>query len=243
MEQLTIFQEKLFSLSDKKYQAFQSKIVNNIDSNSIIGVRVPKIRELAKEIWKSVKTSESVNCAGFSKAQIDDFFQALPHKYYEENLLHSFLIEKISDYDECLMQFEKFLPFIDNWAVCDTCHPKVFKKNCEKLMEKMLLWIKSDRTYTIRYGVDSFMTYFLDEKFDSKYLDLIASIKSEEYYVNMMISWYYATALAKQWDATFPIIEKKVLSKWVHNKTIQKAVESFRITDSQKDILRSLRIK
>lgn len=167
----------------------------------------------------------------------------MPHKYYEENLLHSFLIEKISDFDECLIQFEKFLPFIDNWAVCDTCHPKVFKKNCDKLMKKMLLWIKSDRTYTIRYGVDSFMTYFLDEKFDPEYLNLIASINSEEYYVNMMISWYFATALAKQWDATFPIIEKKVLSKWVHNKTIQKAVESFRITDSQKELLRSLRIK
>lgn len=249
MEQLTIFQEKLFSLSDKEYQAFQSKIVNNIDSNSIIGVRVPKIRGLAKEIWSSAKKSDSEkesvsgNCSGFSKNQIYDFFQSLPHKYYEENLLHSFLIEKISDFDECLIQFEKFLPFIDNWAVCDTCHPKVFKKNCDKLMKKMLLWIKSDRTYTIRYGVDSFMTYFLDEKFDPEYLNLIASINSEEYYVNMMISWYFATALAKQWDATFPIIEKKVLSKWVHNKTIQKAVESFRITDSQKDILRSLRIK
>lgn len=232
---MTRFQEMLFELKDDDYQKFQAKLIPTLPPEKIIGVRVPQLRELAKEIWKDLGEDSS-------SSELKSFFETLPHEYYEENLLHSFLIEKIKDFDDCLSHFEKFLPYIDNWAVCDTCHPKVFKKNCEKLLPKIYGWIESGKLYSIRYGVDSLMTYFLDDKFDVSYLEKVASIKSDEYYVNMMIAWYIATSLAKQWDSTFPLIEKKALSKWVQNKSIQKAVESFRVSDEHKEILRKYKM-
>lgn len=229
---MTVIQKEITALADKEYQEFQSKLIPNIKSSSVIGVRVPALRLLAKRLYSELPP-----------AQISRFFDSLPHKYYEENLLHSFLIEQIKDWDECITRFEQFLPFIDNWAVCDTCHPKVFKKHTDQMLIKAKAWIKSDRTYTIRYGIDTFMTYFLDKEFDSSHLELVAQVKSDEYYVNMMQAWYYATALAKQWDDSIKIIQDKKLSVWVHNKTIQKARESFRVTDEHKEILLALKIK
>lgn len=231
---MTEFQEMLFKLKDDGYQKFQSKLIPTLPPEKIIGVRVPAIRALASEIWNDAGKKADEN--------IGTFFENLPHEYYEENLLHSFLLEKIRDFDDCLNKFEKFLPFVDNWAVCDTCHPKTFKKNCEKLLPKINEWIESGRVYSIRYGVDVLMSYFLDEKFNPCFLEIAASINSDEYYVNMMIAWYFATALAKQWDSAFKVIERKSLSKWVQNKSIQKAIESFRVSEDHKEILRKYRM-
>lgn len=228
---MTTIQKLLFEKQDPDYKKFQEKVVPNIDPKSIIGVRVPVLRSIAKDLYKN---KDDYN--------IDDFFKSLPHKYYEENLIHSFMIECIKDFDECLQQFEKFLPFIDNWAVCDTCHPKVFKKHTDTILSKAKIWIKSKETYTIRYGIDCFMTYFLDDEFDTDYLETISKIKSEEYYVNMMQAWYFATALAKQWESAIKIIEEKKLPVWVHNKSIQKARESFRVSDEHKNYLIQLKI-
>lgn len=227
---MTTIQKLLFEKQDPDYKKFQEKVVPNIDPKSIIGVRVSVLRSIAKDLYKN---KDDYN--------IDDFFKSLPHKYYEENLIHSFMIECIKDFDECLQQFEKFLPFIDNWAVCDTCHPKVFKKHTDTILSKAKIWIKSKETYTIRYGIDCFMTYFLDDEFDTDYLETISKIKSEEYYVNMMQAWYFATALAKQWESAVKIIEEKKLPVWVHNKSIQKARESFRVSDEHKNYLIQLK--
>lgn len=228
----TRIQEKIFSLQDAEYQKFQAKLNPTMDAGKIIGVRVPKLRALAKELR-----------AGLEKNEIDGFLDTLPHDYFEENLLHSFLIEQTKDFDECMERFEKFLPFIDNWAVCDTCHPKVFRKNAHKVLEKAKVWIRSSETYTVRYGIDVFMTYFLDELFDETHLETVAEVRSGEYYVNMMQAWYYATALAKQWDSAVKILESRRLQPWVHNKTIQKARESFRVTEEHKEILLGLKMK
>lgn len=228
---MTKIQQELFALQDEKYQSFQGKLVPNIDAQTIIGVRVPQLRALAKQLYRQ---KEDYN--------IEDFFTNLPHSYYEENLLHSFLIEQIKDFDECMAQFEKFLPFIDNWAVCDTCHPKVFKKHSDVILQKAKAWVKDSEPYTIRYGISCFMCYFLDENFDAAHFDHVCAVTSDEYYVKMMQAWYFATALAKQWQAAVKIIEEKRLSPWVHNKTIQKACESFRVTDEHKAYLRTLKV-
>ncbi|WP_407398244.1 DNA alkylation repair protein [Treponema sp.] len=228
---MTKIQKKLFEDEDKEYKVFQTKLNPTVDEKTIIGVRVPKLRALAKEIYSDGKNYG-----------VEKFLASLPHKYFEENFIHSFIIEQMKDYDECMEKFLEFLPFIDNWAVCDTCHPKAFKKNSEKVLLFAYEWIKSNKTYTIRYGIDVFMTYFLDENFDPKHLDTIAAIRSDEYYVNMMQAWYFATALAKQWDDAVKIIEGKKLSPWVHNKTIQKARESFRVTDEHKEYLAGLKV-
>lgn len=215
--------EKLFKLQDKKYQELQSKIIPNIDSSTIIGVRTPEIKKLAKEVVKG---------------DYKPFLEELPHKYYDENQLHAFIISEIKDYDECIKYINKFLPYIDNWATCDTLIPKVFKKNPDKLIIEVKKWIKSKDTYNIRYGIGTLMRFYLNDEFKEEYLKLVSKIKSDEYYVNMMIAWYYATALAKQYDKTIKYIENNKLNTWVHNKTIQKAIESYRITDKQKDYLR-----
>lgn len=228
---MTKIQKKIFEMQDEKYREFQAGLTPTLDKKNVIGVRVPRLRAFAKEM-----------SANKSEYGVEKFLCTLPHKYQEENFLHSFLIEQIKDYDECMEKFLEFLPFIDNWAVCDTCHPKVFKKNSEKVLLLAYEWIKSNKTYTIRYGIDVFMTYFLDEKFDPKHLDTIAAIRSEEYYVNMMQAWYFATALAKQWDDAVKIIEGNKLSPWVHNKSIQKAKESFRVTDEHKEYLAGLKV-
>ena len=219
--------EKLFKLQDKKYQELQYKTIPNIEN--IIGVRTPELRKLAKEIVK--------------ENNYKSFLEELPHKYFDENQLHGFIISEIKDYDECINYTNKFLPYIDNWATCDQMSPKVFKKNKDKLLKEIKVWIKSKETYTIRFGIGMLMSYFLDEDFDKKYLEIVSKIKSKEYYVNMMIAWFFATSLAKQYKDTITYIEDNKLDIWVHNKTIQKAIESYRITSSQKEYLRNLKRK
>lgn len=220
--------DKLFKLQDKKYQEMQFKIIPNIDNSTIIGVRTPEIKKLAKEIYKEDYKS---------------FLEELPHKYFDENQLHAFIISEIKDYDECISYINKFLPYIDNWATCDQMSPKVFKKNKDNLLKEIKVWIKSKETYTIRFAIGMLMSYFLDEDFDKKYLELVSKIKSNEYYVNMMIAWYFATALAKQYKDTIIYLENNKLDTWVHNKTIQKAIESYRINNEQKNYLKTLKRK
>lgn len=222
-------QKRLFSLRDDKYALFQSKLTPGIDQSLFIGVRVPELRKLAKEIINEK------DCYKF----LDD----IPHKYYDENMLHTLLLSEIKDYDLCVDYIEKFLPYIDNWAVCDVLSPKCFKKNKDLWANKLNKWIKSKKTYVCRFGIEMAMSHYLDEDFDKKYLELISKVRSKEYYVNMMVAWYFATALAKKWDETIPYIENNCLDNWTHNKTIQKAIESYRITDKQKAYLRTLKIK
>lgn len=219
--------EKLFSLQDLEYKAFHIKLMPTVSPENVIGIRIPVLRRLAKEIKNTDEGSL--------------FLKKLPHKYYEENNLHAFLIEGIDDFDSCVAELERFLPYVDNWATCDSMRPKCFKKNKDKLLLYIEKWLKSDSIYTVRFAVECLMIYFLDESFDVKYLEMVSQIKSEEYYVNMMIAWYFATALAKQWTDAVRFLENNRLSPWVHNKTIQKAVESYRITGEQKAYLKTLK--
>lgn len=219
----------LFALKDEKYKEFQKKLIPTVDENTVIGVRTPVLRKYAKDV------------SGTPGAVI--FMQTLPHEYYEENNLHGMLIETMKDYDECIAYLEEFLPYVDNWATCDLISPRVFKKHKDKLLVKIKEWMASDRVYTIRFGMEMLMTHFLDEDFKPEYLGMAADVHSEEYYVNMMIAWFFATALAKQYEASLPYIENHCMDRWTHNKTIQKAIESYRITDEQKRYLKSLKIK
>ena len=222
-------QKRLFELQDKDYALFQSRLVPDIDSELIIGVRVPTLRKFAKELKKNQ------GC--------EDFLKELPHKYYDENMLHGILISEMKDYIGCIERLNEFLPYIDNWAVCDTLSPKVFKKNKDTLLEEICTWSKSKKTYTCRFGIGMLMSHFLDEDFNKEYLQLPAGIKSKEYYVNMMLAWFFATALAKQWESTLTLFEEEKLDVWVHNKAIQKAKESYRIDADKKAYLSSLKIK
>ena len=219
----------LFALKDEKYKEFQKKLIPTVDENTVIGVRMPVLRKYAKDV------------SGTPAAVI--FMQTLPHEYYEENNLHGMLIETMKDYDECIAYLEEFLPYVDNWATCDLISPRVFKKHKDELLVKIKEWMASDRVYTIRFGMEMLMTHFLDEDFKPEYLGMAADVHSEEYYVNMMIAWFFATALAKQYEASLPYIENHCMDRWTHNKTIQKAIESYRITDEQKRYLKSLKIK
>ena len=221
----------LLLMQDKTYKDFHSKLMPTINSDSIIGIRVPVLRDYAKKLFKE-NSIESLN----------PFLKNLPHEFYEENNIHAFIIEKINNFDECIFYLENFLPYIDNWATCDMLNPKIFKTNYEKLLEKIYQWINSDSVYTVRFAIGMLMRYFLDEKFETKYLDLVASINSEEYYINMMRAWFFATALAKQYEQTFPYIKNYSLDKWTHNKSIQKAKESFRISKVQKEELKKFRV-
>ena len=221
-------QELLFQLQDKSYRDFQSKLIPTIPVETIIGVRIPTIRKLAKEYGKDPESVE--------------FLKQLPHTYYDENILHALLVAEIKDYEVCVKEVEHFLPYVDNWAVCDIFSPKVFRKNKDKLIDKIREWTASGQPYTCRFGMEMLMTHFLDEDFRVEYLEIPAEVHSEEYYVNMMIAWFYATALAKQWDAAVGYIEKKCLDPWTHNKTIQKARESYRITREQKEYLKTLKV-
>ena len=224
-----MYTERLMELQDTGYRDMQKKkIIPTVDPDSIIGVRTPALRALAKEILKS----------GDYKV----FLNELPHKYFEENQLHAFILSGMKDFDECMDELEKFLPFVDNWATCDQMSPKVFKKHKDELLKHIKVWIKSDKTYTVRFGVGMLMEHFLDDDFDLKYPEMAARIRSDEYYVNMMIAWYFATALAKQYESIIPFIEQKRLAPWTHNKAIQKSVESYRITDEQKAYLKSLKV-
>ena len=222
-------EKELFKLQDKKYRDMQITIIPTVKAETIIGVRTPDLKKLAKELYKS--------------NNYKDFLNDLPHKYFDENQLHAFILGEIKDYNECLDYVNKFLPYVDNWATCDQSTPKAFLKNTDKLIGEIKKWIKSKETYTIRFGIGMLMRSYLDDKFKEEYLELVSKIKSDEYYVNMMIAWYFATALAKQYDSTIKYIENNKLDTWVHNKTIQKAVESYRVTDEHKDYLRSLKRK
>ena len=226
---MTPIQEKLFELQDLKYKDFHSKLMPTVCKDKIIGVRVPQLRKFAKELNKSnLKT---------------DFLNTLPHQYYEEDNLHAFLIEQINDFDECISALDKFLLFIDNWATCDMMTPKVLGTNRKNLYEKIQEWAKSEHIYTVRFAIVTLMKFFMDEHLDKNHLNLLLSIKTDEYYINMAIAWYLATALSNNWNLVIPYIENNKFNKWVHNKAIQKSVESYRITKEQKEYLKTLKIK
>ena len=226
---ITDLHKKLYELQDLKYRDMQIKIIPNIDPESVIGVRTPELKAMAKEMLK----------AGDYMA----FLGKLPHKYFEENQLHAFIISGIKDMDVCMEELEKFLPYVDNWATCDQMSPNIFKKHREILLIHMKKWITSGKTYSVRFGVGMLMEHFLDEDYDPKYPEMVAKLRSKEYYVNMMIAWYFATALAKQYESILPYIEGKQLDDWTHNKAIQKSVESRRITEEQKTYLKSLKVR
>ena len=226
---ITNVQTRLFELQDLKYRDFHAKLMPTVNKEKIIGVRTPALRVFAKKYGKTDEAKE--------------YLQILPHQYYEENNLHGLLIEQIKDYDTCLEELERFLPYIDDWATCDMLAVKVVKKHRDIFIREVYRWMGSDKPYTIRFGISMLMRHYLDEEFKPEYAEKVASIRSEEYYVNMMRAWYIATALAKQYDKILPFIEKQKLDVWTHNKTIQKAIESYRITPEQKEYLRGLKIK
>lgn len=226
---MTQIQKRLFALEDKAYGDFCLKLTPGLSRKQIIGVRSPELKKLAKE--------------SFPPEEISAFMADLPHEYYEENNLHGLFIQNIKDYDECIAQLEHFLPYVDNWASCDTICPNVFKKHRAELLQRIYLWLESGKTYTVRFGIRMLMNHYLDEDFKPEYLELVARVQSQEYYVNMMRAWYFATALAKQYEATVPIIESGRLDTWTHNKAIQKAIESRRVSQEQKNYLRSLKQK
>ena len=219
--------KELFRLQDKKYRDFQAKLIPTVEQDSVIGVRTPELRKFAKQIAK--------------REDAEDFLRELPHGYFDENQLHGFVISEIKDFNRCVEEVKYFLPFVDNWATCDQLSPKIFKKHRQELFSHIREWIASDHTYTVRFAIGMLMQHFLDEEFDLVYPEMVSLIRSEEYYVNMMIAWYFATALAKQYEAVLPYIEEKKLDTWTHNKAIQKSVESSRIAPEQKAYLKSLK--
>jgi len=220
---------RLFELRDLKYKEFACKLMPTVNPETVIGVRTPNLRKYAREFSKTQEASE--------------FLKILPHGYYEENNLHGFIIETIRDYDAVVAALDEFLPYIDNWATCDLISPKIFKKHLPELYEKIKDWLISGRTYTVRFGIGMLMSFYLDDAFRPEILELVAAIRSEEYYVRMMIAWYFATALSKQYEAAVPYIREQRLEKWTHNKAIQKAVESYRVSDEVKVYLRTLKVK
>lgn len=226
---MTEIQERLFELQDEKYRDFQVKLIPSVDPATVIGVRTPELRKLAKELAK--------------RDDIDMFLDALPHDYFDENQLHAFILSGMKDYAGCMAGVCAFLPYVDNWATCDQMSPKAFSKNKDDLLVHIKDWLQSDKTYTIRFAAGMLMEHFLGDDFDAAYPELVAGISSDEYYVNMMRAWYFATALAKQYESIIPFIEEKKLDSWTHNKAIQKSVESYRITPEQKAYLKTLKIK
>ena len=222
-----MLEEKLLSLKDDEYKEFQSKLVPNINADTIIGIRTPALRNLAKEI--------------FNSDYKDEFLNDLPHKYYEENLIHFFVISLIKDYDLCIKEVNKFLPYVDCWPVSDQATPKSFKKNHDKLLIEIKKWISSEHIYTARFGIRILMNEFLNDDFKEEYLELVANKKGDDYYLKMMVAWYFATALCKQYDASIKYIENHKLDDWTHKKTIQKAIESFRVSDEHKEYLKTLK--
>ncbi|MBR1770128.1 MAG: DNA alkylation repair protein [Bacteroidales bacterium] len=219
----------LFAMKDDKYSAFQRKLIPNIPPQSIIGVRTPILKKYAESTAL--------------KEDAGEFLSDLPHRYFDENQLHAFILSGIKDFDKCIEATKKFLPFIDNWATCDQLSPKCFKKNADKLLPYIKEYLKSRKEYTLRFGIGLMMRYFLDENFKEKYIDTISEIKREEYYVKMMQAWYIATALAKQYESAVLILKEERLDVWTHNKAIQKACESFRISQEKKVCLRTLKRK
>ena len=222
-------QAKLFSMQDIGYREFQSKLIPDLSIERMIGVRTPQLRDFSKEFGRTAEAAAFMKC--------------LPHTYYEENNLHACLIERILDYDAAISALEEFLPYIDNWATCDMLRPKVFKKNLPRLLEKIRGWLRSDLPFVVRFGLEMLMIHFLDDAFQPEYLELAANVDRKEYYVRMMVSWFFATALAKRYEETVVYLEQYRLPVWVHNKTIQKATESYRISVKKKVFLKSLKIK
>lgn len=228
-EMIRDVRKRLFEMQDTGYRDFHARLILTVEKEKIIGIRTPILRKFAKEFGK---TEES-----------ELFLKVLPHQYYEENNLHGLLIEQIRDYDKCLEELERFLPFIDNWATCDLLALHMMKKHRDIFIREVFRWIESDQPYTIRFGIGMLMRHYLDEEFKTEYPEKVAAIRSEEYYVNMMRAWYFSTALAKQYENVLPFLEKRQMDVWTHTKTIQKAIESYRITSEQKEYLRTLRIK
>lgn len=220
---------ELFKMQDVAYRDFNSKLIPTVDKSLFIGVRTPELRKYAKQLAK--------------REDIEEFLHSLPHKYFDENQLHAFIVSEIKDFKSCVDKVNEFLPYIDNWATCDQLSPKVFKKHHKELIAYIKEWLESDRVYTVRFGIGMLMEHFLDEDFDIMYPDTVSNIRSDEYYVNMMIAWYFATALAKRYESILPFIEKRSLDIWTHNKAIQKAVESLRISDEKKEYLKNLKAK
>ena len=227
-EPMTTIRERLFALEDAKYRDFQHKLIPTVEASRIIGVRMPQLRALKKELRGS--------------PDVERFMHELPHATMEEDILHGLFISDIRDYGECVAALDAFLPCVDNWATCDLLSPKAFKKHPPQLPARIERWIASGRTYTVRFGIGVLLKFYLDDAFDARQLALVAGVRSEEYYVNMMIAWYFATAMAKQPDAAMPYIQERRLPVWTHNKAIQKSIESYRVSDEDKAALRALRI-
>lgn len=224
-----MIQDRLFEYQDLGYREFNSKLIPNIDKETMIGVRIPDIRKIEKSL--SIEEKE-------------EFLLKLPHKYFEENMLHGIIISNMKEYDKVIINLEKFLPYVDNWAVCDSISPKIFKKNREKAIENVLSWIKSNHTYVCRFGIGMIMQLYLeDEYFKKSYLDKIAEIKTEDYYINMMRAWTFQVALVKQWKEAIIYIEKGLLDEFTHNKTISKSCDSYKIEKEKKEYLKTLRRK
>lgn len=222
-------QQDLFTMQDLKYRDFHAKLMPTVEKESVIGVRVPVLRTYAKKFGKTEEAKQ--------------FLKILPHQYYEENNLHGLLIDQMKDYELCIEELIRFLPYINNWATCDILSVKAVKGHLDSYIKNIYQWLESDYTYTIRFGINMLMRYYLEEEFKIEYPEKVAAIRSEEYYVNMVRAWYFATALAKKYDQVLPFLEEQKMDVWTHNKTIQKAIESYRITLEQKEYLRTLKIK
>ena len=216
--------ETLCAMGEAEYRDFSAKLMPTVSKDRVIGIRTPILRNYARHL-----------------TDYEDFLQDLPHCYFEENQLHAFLIERERDFETCIKRLDAFLPYVDNWATCDGMKPKVLRENLGRLLQHIRRWIASDHIYAVRYGINLLMSYYLDERFDLQHLQTVAEISSEEYYINMMRAWYFATALAKQYEETLAFLKKNTLDVWTHNKTIQKARESFRIPPEQKEFLKTLK--
>ena len=221
----TKIQTDLFNMRDIKFAQFNASLIPTTAATNVIGVRTPELRKYAKTIKNT-----------------DEFLSCLPHKYFEENQIHAFILSDIRSFEKCLNLVNAFLPYIDNWATCDQLIPKIFAKNTDKILPWIRKWIKSNHTYTVRFAIGLLMRFYLGDKFDTSYANMVVNIKNDEYYINMMRAWYFATALAKNWDDVIDIIKNKKLDTWTHNKTIQKSIESFRISESQKRFLKQLKL-
>ena len=226
---LDAIRNELFKMQDTAYRDFNSKLIPTVDKSLFIGVRTPELRKYAKQLAK--------------REDIEEFLHSLPHKYFDENQLHAFIVSEIKDFKSCVDKVNEFLPYIDNWATCDQLSPKVFKKHHKELIAYIKEWLESDKVYTLRFGIGMLMEHFLDEDFDIIYPETVSNIRSDEYYVNMMIAWYFATALAKRYESVLTFIENRSLEIWTHNKAIQKAVESYRISTDRKTYLKELKVK
>jgi len=225
----TEIREALYPLRDEKYRAFQARLIPNIAPETIIGVRTPALRSLAKQLYRA--------------GDYGPFLAELPHRCFDENQLHAFILSEMHDFEACIKETCRFLPFVDNWATCDQLSPKAFKRNRQRLLAYIPVWLASGQTYTVRFAIGMLMAHFLDGDFDPAYLEAVCRVRSDEYYVKMMVAWYFATALAKQYASALPYIEANRLEPWTHNRTIQKCMESYRIPEARKAYLKRLKVR